>query len=62
MLSVNTESQANSCNQIKFNDQATSFAIERNLTYFETSAKTGSGVDDTIDFVVEDALKGGFYK
>ena len=43
--------------------QATSFAIERNLPYFETSAKTGgSGVDDTIDFLVEDAIKRGFYK
>jgi len=47
---------------IIIDDQATSFAIERNLSYFETSAKTGSGVDDTIDFLVEDALKRGFYK
>ena len=47
---------------IIIDDQATSFAIERNLTYVETSAKTGSGVYDTIDFLVQDAIKRGFYK
>jgi len=30
-------------------------------TYFETSAKTGSGYD-TVDFLVEDAIKRGYYK
>ena len=61
MSVVFAEYEANSCNQIQFIDQATSFAIERNLTYFETSAKTGK-VDDIIDFLVEDAIKRGFYK
>ena len=44
------------------NRKRTSFDIERNLTYFETSAKAGSGVDDIIDFLLQDALKRGFYK
>ena len=42
--------------------EGTSFAIESSLTYFETSAKSGVGVEDVIDYVLADTLKRGFYK
>ena len=42
--------------------EGTSFAIERSLTYFETSAKSGVGVEDVIYYVLADTLKRGFYK
>ena len=38
-------------------DEAESFAAERGLYYFETSAKDGAGVMEAIDFAVFDALE-----
>ena len=43
--------------------EGTSYAIEHNLSYFETSAKTGGeSIDDMFDFIIQDTLKKGFYK
>ena len=42
--------------------EGTSFAIERSLTYFEASANSGVGVEDVIDYALADTLKRGFYK
>ena len=41
--------------------QGTSFAVEHNASYWETSAKTGVGVEDMFDCILQDACKRGFY-
>jgi len=41
--------------------QGTSFAMQNDTTYFETSAKTGAGVEDMFDYLLQDACRRGFY-
>ncbi|KAL7524367.1 hypothetical protein ACHAXR_002036 [Thalassiosira sp. AJA248-18] len=41
--------------------EGTSFAMQNNAVYFETSAKTGVGVEDVFDYILADTCKKGFY-
>lgn len=49
------------CRKVTENE-ATAFAAMQNATYWETSAKTGVGVDDLFEFMITDACKRGFYR
>jgi GTPase SAR1 family protein len=56
IIIVGNKSDLSECGRVVSFDEAEALARSLGFAYYETSAKTGAGVDETFEFVAERAL------